>query len=322
MEALEIIDELADSIWPMEQFAKDFEIVEKIGQGAFGRVFKVERKGKGFAAKFIDCKGATARLRAREELEILRVLKHPNIMRLITAYEDLDEDKIVQVVEILDGGELFERIVDNPDDLTEKDIQFVVKQVCSGCAFMTSNSIVHLDLKPDNVVCKDREGFNVKIVDFGFARRLEEGKDCLVMQGTPEFVSPEVVNFVPVGLNTDMWSVGVLTYVLLSGLSPFLGDENGETFNNIISGSFTFEEPEFDQISDAAKDFIRSLLVVDQKERMSAAASLYHPWMIETETLGISEHLKTKEKLKHIVARLRWQKCKNAVQACTRFSNA
>ena len=318
MEAVGLNDDLENCIWPMDQFSKDFELIDKVGQGSFGKVYRVERKGRMYAAKFVECKGANARLRAREELEILRILRHPNIMQLITAYEDSDDDQIVEVLEMLEGGELFERIVETPEDLTELDIRFVIRQICSGCSFMSSNNIVHLDLKPDNVVCINQSDFRIKIIDFGFARRLEEGKLCRVMQGTPEFVSPEVVNHDPIGLNTDMWSVGVLTYVLLTGLSPFLGDDINETYVNITTEKYSFDEPEFNHISGHAKEFIKLLLVTDHEKRMSAAASLYHPWMIDQ--CHDAEGLGTKEKMKQIVARLRWQKCKNAIQACTRFS--
>ena len=143
------------------------------------------------------------------------------------------------------------------------------------------------------------------------------------MTGTPQFVSPEVIKHDPISLATDMWSLGVITYVLLSGLSPFLGEENQvflyfktfqvvikvyhhmsfyyntmcfthkiqETFNNILSGGFTFEEDEFDDISQEAKDFISRLLILDQSNRMHASAALYHPWMLKEKVGFLKFHL-------------------------------
>ena len=124
-----------------------------------------------------------------------------------------------------------------------------------------------MDIKPENIVCESVDSFNIKIVDFGLSRRLTEDRDICVMQGTPDFVSPEVINFEPIGTGSDMWSVGVVTYVLLSGwhtnwcqkyyieshvvfagLSPFLGNSNMETYNNITSCNYTLDEEQFDNV--------------------------------------------------------------------------
>jgi len=206
-------------------------------------------------------------------------------------------------------------------------------------------------LKPENIVCTDILDGNInrlKLVDFGFARRLSDNQETRVMTGTPQFVSPEVIKYEPVTLATDMWSLGVITYVLLSGLSPFLGEENQETFKNVLSGNYSFDEEEFEEITKEAKDFIAKMLILDQSKRMHAAAALYHPWMLgrkaiaeaEFESLPPNERsrkfenqlvfervfekqssLKRKERLKKVVAKLRWQKCINTAQACARFNN-
>ena len=98
---------------------------------------------------------------------------------------------------------------------------------------MHEKNIVHLDLKPENILCKSKSSHQIKIIDFGLARKLEPGKDVRILFGTPEFVSPEVISYEPVSTTSDMWSVGVVCYVLLSGLSPFMGDSDVETFANI-----------------------------------------------------------------------------------------
>ena len=120
-------------------------------------------------------------------------------------------------------------------------------------------------------------------------------------------------------MTTDMWSVGVMTYVLLSGLSPFLGDNNQETFDNITNNHYVFEEEEFAQTTQEAKDFIDQLLVVNQNQRLTAAAAMYHPWMLST---TMSSPGASKERLQVIVARMRWQKCATMVKAATRFQRA
>lgn len=129
---------------------------------------------------------------------------------------------------------------------------------------MHSQKIVHLDLKPENILCKSQNTHLIKIIDFGMSKKLKEGEDINVFFGTPEFVSPEVINFESVSTPSDMWSVGVVCYVLLSGLSPFLGDNNHETFSNITRIAYDFDDEAFDTISDDAKDFISKLLVKQQ----------------------------------------------------------
>ena len=125
---------------------------------------------------------------------------------------------------------MFQRVIDCAEALSEWDIAHqYIKQICQACSYLAIQQVVHLDIKPENVMCADESKYClVKLVDFGFARKLCSNKenDTKVMQGTPEFVSPEVINYQPISVRTDMWSVGVLTYVLLSGLSPFLGENN------------------------------------------------------------------------------------------------
>ena len=108
---------------------------------------------------------------------------------------------------------------------------------------MWFQDIVHLDLKPENIMLCRRDSNSIKIVDFGLARNLAaEGGEVRTLCGTPEFVAPEVANYEPIGLSADVWAVGVITYVLLSGLSPFLGDSDAETFCNIAEANFSFDE--------------------------------------------------------------------------------
>lgn len=125
---------------------------------------------------------------------------------------------------------------------------------------MHKKQVVHLDLKPENILL-ERGSECIKIIDFGLARRLIRGQVIKSMAGTPEFVSPEVINFEPITLNVDLWSVGVLTYVLVSGLSPFLGDDDNETLANVTLGQFHYDDEIFEELSGEVKDFIDRLLV-------------------------------------------------------------
>ncbi|XP_055365646.1 death-associated protein kinase 2 isoform X2 [Betta splendens] len=119
----------------------------------------------------------------------------------------------------------------------------------------------------------------IKIIDFGLARKIEAGADFKNIFGTPEFVAPEIVNYEPLGLEADMWSIGVITYILLSGASPFLGDSKQETLGNISAVSYDFDDELFSNTSEMAKSFIRQLLEKNTRKRMTIHDALNHPWI-------------------------------------------
>lgn len=198
------------------------------------------------------------------------------------------------------------------EDITEADIAGFVNQILTGLAYLHSMNIVHLDLKPENIVCHSKDGFHIKIVDFGLCKQLNNSKDVCIMQGTPDFVSPEVINYEPISLGSDMWSVGVITYVLLSGLSPFLGNSNIETYDNITSCNYTLEEEQFDNISSDGKKFVQNLLVLDPALRLTSEECLRHPWITKFQIEGDNT-------VKDSPAKLRWTKYGNTIKALNKF---
>ncbi|XP_011928696.1 PREDICTED: death-associated protein kinase 3 [Cercocebus atys] len=135
--------------------------------------------------------------------------------------------------------------------------------------------------QPENIMLLDKNVPNprIKLIDFGIAHKIEAGNEFKNIFGTPEFVAPEIVNYEPLGLEADMWSIGVITYILLSGASPFLGETKQETLTNISAVNYDFDEEYFSNTSELAKDFIRRLLVKDPKRRMTIAQSLEHSWI-------------------------------------------
>ncbi|KAK0162885.1 hypothetical protein PV327_006621 [Microctonus hyperodae] len=211
------------------------------------------------------------------EVEIMRRLQHP---RLIQLYDAIDCGKQFYVIlELIEGGELFERVIDDDFLLTERSCAVFMRQICEGIEFVHAQNILHLDMKPENILCLTKEGNRVKIIDFGLARQFDPRKKLQVLFGTPEFVAPEVVNFDQIGFGTDMWSIGVICYVLLSGLSPFMGDTDVETMANVTIAKYDFDHEAFANISDDAKDFIRSLLIKDREKRMTASQCRSHGWL-------------------------------------------
>uniref|UniRef100_A0AAY4CFA7 Myosin, light chain kinase 5 n=1 Tax=Denticeps clupeoides TaxID=299321 RepID=A0AAY4CFA7_9TELE len=232
----------------------------------------------------------------------MNFLHHPRLVRCLAAYEYSAE--IVMVLEYVAGGELFERIVDENFEHTEVNSAHYMQQILQGLQFMHQQDIVHLDLKPENIVCMDRSGTDIKIIDFGLARKLGLS---IVMQGTPEFVAPEVINFEPVSLTTDMWSVGVICYILLSGESPFQGDSDAESLALVTEAQLEFDES-FEDISEEAKDFISSLLEKDRRHRLSCEKALQHEWMVafSSPDTGTTKTL-SKHKMKKFLARQKWK---------------
>ncbi|ERE77950.1 myosin light chain kinase family member 4 [Cricetulus griseus] len=252
---------------------------EILGGGRFGQVHKCEEKATGLklAAKIIKIRGAKDKEDVKNEISVMNQLDHVNLIQLYDAFESKHD--IILVMEYVEGGELFDRIIDENCSLTELDTILFMKQICEGIRYMHQMYILHLDLKPENILCVNRDAKQIKIIDFGLARRYKPREKLKVNFGTPEFLAPEVVNYDFVSFPTDMWSVGVITYMLLSGLSPFLGDNDAETLTNILACRWDLEDEEFQDISEEAKEFISKLLIKEKSWRISASEALKHPWL-------------------------------------------
>ncbi|XP_071534905.1 myosin light chain kinase, smooth muscle-like isoform X2 [Panulirus ornatus] len=240
----------------------------------------------------------------REEIDIMNSLRHPKLLQLGAAFERQRE--IVMVMEYISGGELFERVVADDFALTERDCILFVRQICEGVQYIHKNNIVHLDLKPENILCVRRTSHQIKLIDFGLARRFNPDDPCRVLFGTPEFIAPEIINYEPIGFSSDMWSVGVICYVLLSGLSPFMGENDAETFANITRAEFDFDDDAFSAITEDAKDFIMSLLIKRKEKRLTAEQCFKHPWLAQTEA-DMNKVVLSTDKLKKFIIRRKWQ---------------
>nr|XP_020841639.1 myosin light chain kinase, smooth muscle isoform X2 [Phascolarctos cinereus] len=304
-----------------EQKVADFyDIEERLGSGKFGQVFRlVEKKtGKIWAGKFFKAYSAKDKENIRQEIDIMNCLHHPKLVQCVDAFEE--KANIVMVLEIVSGGELFERIIDEDFELTERECIKYMKQISEGVEYIHKQGIVHLDLKPENIMCVNKTGTRIKLIDFGLARKLENAGSLKVLFGTPEFVAPEVINYEPIGYATDMWSIGVICYILVSGLSPFMGDNDNETLANVTSATWDFDDEAFDEISDDAKDFISNLLKKDMKNRLDCTQCLQHPWLIK-DTKNMEAKKLSKDRMKKYMARRKWQKTGNAVRAIGRLSS-
>uniref|UniRef100_A0A8C4SNZ9 Myosin light chain kinase 2, skeletal/cardiac muscle-like n=1 Tax=Erpetoichthys calabaricus TaxID=27687 RepID=A0A8C4SNZ9_ERPCA len=248
-------------------------------KGRFGTVHRCTEKSSGMkmAAKLIKFRNAKDKEVINNEVQVMNQLSHPNVIQLYDAYEVKNE--IILIMEYVDGGELFDRIIDDSYHLTEVDAMLFIKQICEGIHYMHQMYVLHLDLKPENILCVNRTGHQVKIIDFGLARRYKPREKLRVSFGTPEFLAPEIVNFDFVSFPTDLWTLGVISYMLLSGLSPFLGDNDSQTLSNVLSVNWYFDEEAFEHVSEEAKDFISNLLIKEKRPFIQSWIRRHRLWL-------------------------------------------
>uniref|UniRef100_A0A914ZQD0 Titin n=1 Tax=Parascaris univalens TaxID=6257 RepID=A0A914ZQD0_PARUN len=287
-------DHLATDIKPSEyrtidvnRLPNDLEakyiICEELGRGAYGTVYRAVEKatGKTWAAKMVQVRPGVKKEVVVHEINIMNQLHHEKLLALHEAF-DLGSQMCL-IEEIVSGGELLDRILEDDELMSEEEVRDYIRQILHGVQHMHKSNIVHLDLKPENILLRSKDSTEVKIIDFGLARKLDAKKTVKLLFGTPEFCAPEVVNFEPVGFGADMWAIGVITYLLLSGLSPFLGNSDEETLANVSAGDWDFDDPSWEEVSPVAKDFICRLLVKDRRRRLTPSEALSHPWISESQ---------------------------------------
>jgi len=236
-------------------------------------------------------------------------LKHANIVALLEVFED--KTKVFLVMDLVTGGELFDRIVEK-GSYSEKDAADLIKQVLSAVAYMHEEGVVHRDLKPENLLyySPDVES-KIMISDFGLSK-MEESGVMATACGTPGYVAPEVLAQKPYGKAVDVWSIGVISYILLCGYPPFYDENDANLFAQILKGEFEFDSPYWDDISDEAKDFIRSLMCVNVEHRLTCHTALEHCWITGKQSER-NIHATVSEQLKKNFAKSRWRQAYNAI---------
>ncbi|EDO49548.1 predicted protein, partial [Nematostella vectensis] len=306
-------DEDKDVVLKSDAITKYYTIKDELGKGRFGVVCKCVNKktGKQFAAKFIKCSKPQDREDVIHEMEIMNTIRHKRLLRLADAFETPSQQEMILVMELVTGGELFEKVVEE-EFISENDVTHYMKQILEGLEHMHKQEVLHLDLKPENIMIVKQDSRQIKLIDFGLARKYNPKENLKVMFGTPEFVAPEVLTYDRITPATDMWSIGVIAYVLLSGLSPFMGDNDAETLANVQTAEWDFDDPVFDDISDEAKDFIEKLLVLKATARISVAKCMEHPWLTTKKETG--KRIKT-DRLKAFTARRKWKKALTAIRS-------
>ncbi|XP_053926388.1 serine/threonine-protein kinase 17B [Cuculus canorus] len=261
---------------------------KELGRGRCAVVRKCIAKSTGqeYAAKFLKKRrrGQDCKAEILHEIAVLELMKsNPRVVNLHEVYETANE--IILVLEYAAGGEIFDLCVPGLDDrIGERDIVKIIRQILEGLRCLHENNIVHLDLKPQNILLSSINPLgDVKIVDFGMSRKLENFSELRQIMGTTEYLAPEILNYDPITTATDMWNIGVISYMLLTQESPFVGADNQETYLNISQVSVDYSEETFSSVSQPAKDFIQKLLIKNPEERPSAEACLSHLWLQQGE---------------------------------------
>jgi len=254
---------------------------KELGKGAFSvvRLCTSKKTGQKLAVKIIDKEKAKApqdQKRLQTEVEILRKVSHPNIVSLKDMIES--SSNLYLIMELVEGGELFDKIVEK-GSYSEKDASTIVGKLLSAVAYLHDLNIAHRDLKPENLLLRKENDTDIMLSDFGLSKFIDQGV-LTTACGTPYYVAPEVLMASgSYGIEVDLWSVGVITYLLLCGFPPFYGDAIHDVFEKIMKADFDFPDPYWTDVSPAAKDLIKKLLVVEPSERLSAKQCLEVPWI-------------------------------------------
>lgn len=284
---------------------KKYEVGEKLGSGNFAEVKLAINKetGEKFALKIINKKkfalssSSTRQNSLLDEVDILQKINHPGCISIEEMFET--EDTLYLVLEFVSGGELFDRIIE-VKNFNEDMTRLYMKQMLDAVNYLHSQGIAHRDLKPENILLKSKDSDIIKLSDFGLSRMMSKESFLKTMCGTPGYVAPEVLlnsDKGGYGAACDIWSLGVIAYILLCGIPPFHEEKEISLYDQITTGDFEFPNRLWSDISEEAKDFVEKLIVVDPEKRLTAEAALSHPFMLN-KTLEYSRTLRKNERPK------------------------
>uniref|UniRef100_A0A3B3C4F9 Protein kinase domain-containing protein n=1 Tax=Oryzias melastigma TaxID=30732 RepID=A0A3B3C4F9_ORYME len=262
----------------IDQQTVELDVADELGRGQFGIVHRCVNisSEKTYMAKFVKVRGADQAI-IKKEIATLNLAKHTNFLLLHNSFESPEE--LVMIFDFMSGCDIFERLSTAEFELNEREIVNYIRQICSALEFLHSQSYGHFDIRPENIVYTTRNSSNVKIIELGQSRHLTPGDQIKIQYTTAEYAAPEIHQCDMVSTVTDMWSVGVLTYVLLSGLNPFTAETNQQMIDNISGATYSYEDESFKHVSVEALDFTDRLMTKERKHRMTAAEALTHSWL-------------------------------------------
>lgn len=277
------------TVYPGGDVEDNYELRELLGEGAFSKVYLAEsrtEKGGLAAVKVINkeelCREDDKMFLVDKEIEIMSQLDHSNIVRLYEVYENKQE--VCLVMELAKGGELFDRLLEQ-GSLGEEEAARLFTQLLEAVAELHSRGIVHRDLKPENLLFYDnRAHSHILLADFGLSDYEEELTSDSPVAGTPTYLAPEVIGQTNSSSAQDLWSCGVILFILLCGYPPFYSAEEGDSetgvLKAVVKGRYTFHPAFWDQVSAEAKDLVTRLLCLDPRLRLTASEALRHPWIL------------------------------------------
>ena len=268
----------------------NYKIINKLGKGSFGSVYKVKHKitGEIRAMKIIkntsinDSDGYVNK-KFLKEIQVLKELEHPNIIKIFEYYIDNKYHYIISA--LLTGGELYETIL-KFQKFNEKKAAYIMKQILSALNYLHSKGIVHRDIKPENILVQktdkksknDIDEINIKLIDFGASNFFKENEKLTLKVGSPYYIAPEVLNK-SYNEKCDIWSAGVVLYVMLTGNFPFIGKTSQKLFESIKTGKYKQSGKEWEAISKEGKQLIGQMLELNTSKRISASECLQSPFL-------------------------------------------
>ncbi|KAM8873968.1 obscurin isoform 3-T3 [Spinachia spinachia] len=282
-----------------------YDVHEEIGRGTYGVVKRVvhRRTGEVFAAKFLPLRSST-RTRSFQERDLLSRLAHPRVACLLDFF--CTRRTLVLITEICCSHGLLDHLL-LKGSVPEREIKSYIQQILEGVGHIHSMNMLHLDIKPDNILMVYPPRDEIKICDFGFCQEIDLSRHQYSLFGTPEFVAPEIVHQEPVTVATDIWSVGVIAFICLVGRCPFVGETDRATLLRVGEGSLNWDAPDVTDRSHEAQNLLHKLLQPDPEKRASAFECLSHEWFQEELAGEDMDEINTKT-LKNFLSKRKWQR--------------
>ncbi|XP_027884376.1 obscurin isoform X12 [Xiphophorus couchianus] len=282
-----------------------YDVHEEIGRGTFGVVKRVihRRTGEVFSAKFLPLR-SSSRTRAFQERDLLSRLAHPRVACLLDFF--CTRHTLVLITEICCSHGLLDHLMMR-GSVSEKEVQFYVQQILEGVCHIHSMNIMHLDIKPENILMVYPPKDEIKICDFGFCQEIDTSRHQYSMLGTPEFVAPEIVHQEPVTVATDIWAVGVITFLCLVCRCPFVGETDRATLLRVGEATLNWDAPDIECRSPEARNFLHTVLQPDPETRPSAFECLSHEWLQDGNAREDTDEINTRS-LKVFISKRKWQR--------------
>ena len=296
----------------------EYKKLNFLGEGSFASVYRVQNRytdticAMKIINKSFNC-SAEDEKEILNEINILRAMDHPGVLKIFEFYSNKQSYSIV--TELCPGGELFQQIIDK-GPFNERYSAYVMYQLFSAVNYCHKMHIIHRDLKPENILIinKDKDGYPIiKVCDFGTSKIFEKGAVQRKLVGSSYYIAPEVLrkNY---NEKCDIWSCGVIMYILLSARPPFGGQDDNDIMERVATGVYDLESPPFDKLSASALDLIRKLLNMDVKQRISAEQALNHPWFKENKSQELYNKIKDNDVMKTLIENLKSYKRTSVIQ--------